>query len=496
VKTYDHDYDFPSASGIVPMDNQRLRFNFLLNHGNAFDLSDMGTGKTHTSLWAADYLCRQIGGSVLILAGKTTLQTVWEKTCVDILDNVRSYMVLPSSGERRASVIKNNINGFYITNYESLLHAGFREAILDSDIHTIIVDECTAFKHANTSRSKLFRQVSIGRTVWGLTATPMPNSPLNAYGIARAIRSDYKESFNRFRDRTHMRKDMWVWIPKDSAEEAARGILQPSIRIKREDCYGLPPCTTERRNISLSKDAASLFRRLRNEAFAELGGGGVISVAHEAALRNKLLQVCGGAIYVEENISETTSSNKRSVEHLDLGERAKELVEIMSQTDEKIVVFVPYRSQLLMLERMIKNEGHSVVIIHGDTKGSERGRIIEAFQRLKHPRIMLADPRTMAHGVELTAANIIVWWLPVDSNELYQQAIGRLTRRGQTRHVKVIQLCATPLEAVIYDRLEKRQGLQGSLLEALIDKRTHENEQKTKRTAKPRSAESASWRAA
>ena len=215
---YAKDYDFPSKS-FQPMDNQKVRFNFLLNHSQALDLSDMGTGKTAVALWAADYMQRGIGGSVLILAGKTTLQTVWEKSCADILDT--PYMVLPSVGSKRAAAISRFSGYTFISNYECLLSSDFRSAIAESDVHTIIVDECTAFKHANTSRSKLFRQVAIGRNVWGLTATPRPNSPLDCYGIARAIRQDYKESFNRFRDRTHLRKDMWLWVPKDSAEERA-----------------------------------------------------------------------------------------------------------------------------------------------------------------------------------------------------------------------------------------------------------------------------------
>ena len=459
---YAKGYDFPSKS-FRPMDNQKVRFNFLLNHSQAFDLSDMGTGKTATVLWAADYMQREIGGSVLILAGKTTLQTVWEKSCADILSNRVRFGILPHVGSQRAKYVGARANAFHISNYECLLSSDFRAAIAESDVHTIIVDECTAFKHANTSRSKFFRQVAIGRNVWGLTATPRPNSPLDCYGIARAIRQDYKESFNRFRDRTHLRKDMWLWVPKDSAEESAKAILQPSIRVTRDECYELPPCTTERRTINLSKGAANLYKTLRRDAFAQLGSGRSISVAHEAALRNKLLQVCGGAVYSEGG----------SVEYLDTGERATELLELLEQTDEKLVVFVPYRSQLLMVEKLLKEKGHATCTIHGDTKGVERGRIIEAFQSCRMPRVLVCDPRTMAHGVELTASSIIVWWLPIDSNELYQQAIGRLNRRGQTRHVKNVQLCATPLEAKIYDRLEARQSLQGALLEALETKEGH-----------------------
>jgi SNF2 family DNA or RNA helicase len=472
---YARKYDFPHVQGIKPMENQVKRFNFLLNNTNAFDLSDMGTGKTYTALWAADFLQREMGGSVLILAGKTTLDTIWRKSCADILGDNDRYKLLTGSGESRALYIKSHNTLFYISNYECLLMDSVRQALIASDVHTIIIDEVTAFKHANTSRSKYLRQVAFGRNVWGLTATPRPNSPLDCFGLAKAVQPSYKESFTRFRDRTHLKKGPFLWVPKDNAEESALAILQPSIRVRRDECYELPPCTTERRSVALSPEAKVLYKTLKREAYAKLAGERSISIANEGSLRNKLLQVCGGSVYAAD----------KSIEHLSAGPRLDEVLGLLEQTNEKIVIFVPYRSQLLRLTQEIRDHGETVVPIHGDTKTKERADIIEAFQKLKTPRVIVADPRTMAHGVELTAASIIVFWLPVDSNELYQQAIGRLTRRGQANHVKVIQLCGTPLEGLIYDRVEARQGLQGALLEALeINEDTDEQEKPKKSRAR------------
>jgi len=60
------EYAFPGP--FRPMPNQIERFHFLLSHQYAFDLSETRTGKTATAIWAADYLMRQAGGSVLVLA--------------------------------------------------------------------------------------------------------------------------------------------------------------------------------------------------------------------------------------------------------------------------------------------------------------------------------------------------------------------------------------------------------------------------------------------
>lgn len=452
---YSQHYDFPGP--FEPMDNQVQRFNFLLNNRYALDLSEMGTGKTITALWAADYLMREFGGSTLVLAPLTILESVWKKTANDIMDDNKFCIhVLTKSGSVRASKIESSRQSIFITNYESILSRKFRDALAASDIRTIIIDECTAFKHADTRRSRYIRVLAADKIVWGLTATPMPNSPLNAFGVARAIRQDYTEGFTRFRNRTHVKRGPWEWIPKPDSIEAAYEILQPSIRVPRDACYAIPAQTTETRVVALSDDCKRLYGELRRKAYAEVASGAHISVAHEAALRNKLLQIAGGAVY--------TSGG---VEELHPGSRAKEVIEILEQTDEKMAIYVPFRSQLNLVCEICKKAGYSVAAIHGDTPLKDRTKIIDLYQRTKHPRVIVADPRVMSHGVELTAGSIIVWWLPIDSAEYYEQAIGRFTRRGQEKKVTNIQLCGTKLEKLAYDRLERRQGLQGLLLDTI-----------------------------
>jgi len=453
--------DYPFPGPWAPMDNQVERFKFLLANQYAFDLSQTRTGKTATSIWAAHYLMFQAGGSVLVLAPKSTLITVWEKHCAAILSS-DLVCLLTGSNKIRSERIAETTGCFFISNYECLLSRAVREAIIKSDIHTIIVDECSKFKHYKYSSSDSqslhagLREIAIDRNVWGLTATPMPNSPMNAYGIARAIRQDYREAMTRFRNRTHIHKDMFTWVPVADADEKAYQILQPSIRVKRDDCYKIMDATTERRLVELGDEAKRAYKVLKKQAYVELRGEARVSAPHEAALRNKLLQVAGGTVY-------TTNG----AYNFDPGERAGELLNILEQVDDKVVVLVPYRAQLELVKEFVTKAGYSCGVIHGDVSTKDRGRLIDLFERTAHPRVLAADPRTLSHGVELAAAGTVIFWLPVDSNETYRQACDRPIHRGQTKGVQIIQLCATSLEAKIYDRLDNREKLQGALLESL-----------------------------
>src|ERR1700685_3346318 len=176
---YDHLYEFPGP--FSPRADQRLRFNFLLNHANAFDFSDMGSGKSITSLWAADYLIQNCGGSVLILAPLSTLYTVWGKTCALIYGNSKQYMVLINSLSCRSQRVRANSANVYVSNYECTNSRDFRCAVLESSIHTLVIDECDSFANPTTDKSKHLREIGHGRNVWGLSATPMAESPMGAH---------------------------------------------------------------------------------------------------------------------------------------------------------------------------------------------------------------------------------------------------------------------------------------------------------------------------
>src|SRR5260370_32892750 len=48
------DYDWPHAPGITPLAHQKMMANFMVLHPYSFNLSDMGTMKTLSTLWACD----------------------------------------------------------------------------------------------------------------------------------------------------------------------------------------------------------------------------------------------------------------------------------------------------------------------------------------------------------------------------------------------------------------------------------------------------------
>ena len=172
---------------------------------------------------------------------------------------------------------------------------------------------------------------------------------------------------------------------------------------------------TQRRKVELSDEQAKLWKDLKKANYALLKGSHV-TIVHEAAMRNKLLQVAGVPFTPTTARSASTPASV-----------CRSCLRCSTRPMRRLWCSCPTGiKNLAQVEKAIKASGNSVVTITGDTNINKRSGMIANFQKFLHPRVIVADPRTMAHGVELDRASIVMWWLPVDSNELYQQAIGEI----------------------------------------------------------------------
>ena len=120
-----------------------------------------------------------------------------------------------------------------------------------------------------------------------------------------------------------------------------------------------------------------------------------------------------------------------------------------------------------MVTEELRKRGITADVIAGSVGKTQRDDIFNRFQNTPDPRVLVANPQAMSHGLTLTAATTIVWFGPVYSNEVYQQACARVRRPGQKRTTVIVHFISSKLEQTIYERLEKKQSLQGALLDLI-----------------------------
>jgi SNF2 family DNA or RNA helicase len=183
--------------------------------------------------------------------------------------------------------------------------------------------------------------------------------------------------------------------------------------------------------------------------------GESITAVNEGVLQGKLLQVACGYLYTD----------KKTVYELPSKGRLQALEEVIHETDRKILVFVPFTHALTGIANYLRSKHHTVEVVYGATSRGARDRIFTSFQTKPDPRIIVAHPGCMSHGLTLTAANTIVWYAPITSNDTYDQANARIVRPGQTARTLIVHLGGTPVERITYARLKRRGKMQGVLLE-------------------------------
>lgn len=457
-------YDWPGK--FKPFDAQRITSSFLVTTPHASVLSDTGTGKTCAALWAADYLLQlyALRGQrmrALILAPLSTLDVVWADAIFQTFFSKRRYAILYGTPEKRERRLKEDVD-FYICNYDGLGIGTLAVALQDrKDIQIVIVDEASAYKHHNTKRHKTARRLLGWREyLWLMTATPTPNGPENAYGIAKLMNDARGESFRSYQDRVTFSLGPWKRVPRAGSHEAALQLMEPAIRFAISECLDLPPCTVQRREVPLSPDQAKAYKRLQLDCQLAMQDGSIVNAANQAVLRMKLIQIVCGVVY----------DGDRKTHQFDVEPRLSVLREVIEQTAEKVIVFAPLTTVVEMLYAKFKDE-FACAVVNGATTAKQRKEIFDGFQHGENPRVIFADPGTMAHGLTLTAATVVVWYGPTDKTELYLQANKRIHRPGQVNNTTIVQLTSTAVEHEIYRRLEANEAMMGAILKLVEDKR-------------------------
>ena len=448
-----YQYDWPGQ--FTPYDHQKSTADFLTLHKRCLVLNSIGTGKTVSALWAADFLMNAgVIKKVLILSPLSTLERVWGDAVFKEFYH-RKSVTLYGDAKRRIKMLNTEAD-FYIIN-----HDGFpiiaKEALDKFDL--VIIDEAAVYRNPSTRRFKQFYrwlQVQPDLNLWLMTGTPTPNEPTDAWALAKLVNSPHmSKSYTGFREQVMTKIGQWKFVPRPDSVDIVKHVLQPSIRFTREDCLDLPDTVIQTRKVEMTAEQTKHYKQMVKQLVTEVAGG-TITAVNEAVKAQKLIQIALGVAYGEHG---------ERLE-LDCAPRINAVKEVIEEAGEKVILFVPLTGTLRMLERELSKHW-TVAVVNGEVSSSKRNDIFHNFQNARDPRILIAHPATMAHGLTLTAASTVVWYGPITSNEQYVQANGRVERIGKRHVSNVVHIEATEVEHRIYERLQNKQKLQGVLLDLI-----------------------------
>jgi len=436
-----------------PFAHQKTTSAFLTMNRKAFCFNEQGTGKTASAIWAADFLLQQgKARRVLVICPLSIMDSAWRGDLETFAPH-RSVDVAYGPAKKRKAIIEQGAD-FVIINYDGVHIVS--ESIASGGFDIIIVDEATHYKNVSTKRWKtLCRLVTDKTWLWLMTGTPAAQSPLDAYGLAKLVNPNIvPRFFGSFRDMVMVRFTQFRWIAKETATDTVHRILQPAIRFTKEECLDLPDMVYVKRRVELTRQQLKYYQMLKKRMVMTISGSEV-SAVNAAVVMNKLLQISTGGLYTDEG----------DALEFDISHRYKVLREVIDESSQKVLVFVPFKHAIDILTDKLRNDGITTEFIRGDVSVARRTDIFKRFQEQDNPRVLVIQPQSAAHGVTLTAANTVVWWGPTSSLETYAQANARVHRSGQKHKCTVVQLQGSPVERRIYSLLDKRIDVHTKMID-------------------------------
>ena len=441
-----------------PMSHQKETAIFLATNKRAFCFNEQGTGKTASAIWASDCLIEQgVIHKVLIICPLSIMQSAWQS---DLFKCALHRKVGIAYGDRaKRKAIINSDAEYVIINFDGVEIVS--EDIQKAGFDLIIIDEANAYKTVTTNRWKTLNKIIKPETwLWMMTGTPAAQSPVDAYGLAKlCVPSNVPRFFGAFRDQVMMNITKFKWIPKPNASQIVFDALQPAIRFTKKDCLDLPEVIYTARVAELTPQQEKYYRLLKKQMLM-VAAGEEISTANAAVNLNKLLQISGGAVYTDSG----------SVVEFDVSNRLKVVKEVIEEASNKVLVFIPFTHTIELLKVYLEGVDITCEVINGSVPVNKRTEIFKTFQETPDPKVLLIQPQSAAHGVTLTAANVIIWYAPVTSIETYLQANARIDRQGQKNPMTIVHIEGSPVEMRLYSMLQNKIETH----EKLIDLYKHE----------------------
>lgn len=444
----------------TPHPYQRYCINRLIQEENLGLFLDMGLGKTVVTMTVINDLRynRFQVNKVLVIAPKKVAEDTWirEQQKWDHLKLLRVIPVLGTQTKRIKAL--NTLGDIYVLSRDSVqwLVDYYKNAW---PFDMVVIDELSSFKNSQSKRFKKLKLVrSHIRRMVGLTGTPAPNGLIDLWAqmylldggqrlgtTLTGYRTRYFEPGSRNRD------TIFTYEPLPGADEEIRMQIQDiCISLQAKDYLQMPERIDNVRYIRLSPEAQKQYDELEKSMILELDET-TIDAASAAALSNKLLQLCNGAIYdSDRNVTEI---------HNDKLNAFQEILE--AYAGRHILVFYNFQHDRDRILHLLAKEKLTV----GELKGPD------TITRWNEGKIdvLLAHPASAAYGLNLQAGgNIIIWFGLNWSLELYQQANARLYRQGQTESVIINHLVvAGGTDEDVMAALQNKQVTQDTLLTAL-----------------------------
>jgi len=455
----------------------------IVRRGSVLVAHDMGTGKTRTTIAAIQHLAESDSQfrRVLIVGPKSALH-VWREQfdiywdasvpfSLTMADRGTMKARTKSAAAKKTIAELNRAVFVLVINYEAVWRGELGEWVRRQKWDMIVCDEVHRIKsHDRKAKASPFIAKLANWRTWrvGLSGTPLPHSPLDAWAIFRFLDVGiFGSSFSRFRDRYAVMGgyrppgatggvEIKGWKNMDEFNRLFHSITD---YVRSEDVLHLPEQIHERRIVDLSPAARRIYDDLERDMIAQIKGG-VVTAANALAKLLRLQQITGGCASVR------TSPRITELRRIDYAKRDA-LIDLIGDLSrrEPLVVFCRFQADLdAVIEAAVETERRCWEL---------SGRIKQLPEWKRDAEngvgpILATQIQAGGLGVDMSAARYCVYYSLGFNLGDYEQSLKRLHRPGQRRNVTYIHLLARDtVDGVVYRTLQARKDVVEAVLSYL-----------------------------
>ena len=422
---------------------------------------EVGVGKTLSALSTYSYLRSREPLHLLVICPLSLIEGAWIKEIEKFFpDMIWSDMHGGTTNARRFGVAVD----VFLVNFEYLISEKKFESLknlLSKGSWMCVIDESSKMKN---NRSKTVERILELRDFFRyriiMSGTPAPNIEWEywpqMYFLDPDILGDNFYKFKniyfslargnqvlpgQFMNKAALRKMFeqgfkYEIVPEMREKMFAR--MKPWCHyVKASDCLDLPDFVDEFRAIEMKPDQKRIYGQMKTQYIAEI----------KRSIENELdparedfpstWAVANVALTKLLRLRQITSGFVRNDHNEDIGianenPKINELLSLVEECGhEQMIIWCEFHWEIDQIVALLND--HGVSQLHGRIKQEDRIDHLNDFLNKKN-RFLIAHPDSAAHGLTLVNCHIQVFFSLSYSLEKYNQARGRIMRKGQERN--------------------------------------------------------------
>jgi SNF2 family DNA or RNA helicase len=327
--------------------------------------------------------------------------------------------------------------------------------------HAMIIDEAQNIKNYGTAQSKAVKSIPANIRI-AMSGTPVENRLTEFWSIMDYTNKGYLGTVKAFKeDYAHP-----IQVFNDEKVAATfRKITAPFMmrRMKSDKTIisDLPDKIEQNQFALLTKQQAALYEKTVLAAMEEIEG---CSGDDKQTLFQRQGLVLQMILSLKQICNHPTQFLKNKQFDASLSGKTEllfELLDSISESGEKVLIFTQFTEMGKLLERFITERfGERPMFYHGGCNIKQREEMVHRFQHNRADKIFLLSLKAAGTDLNLTAASHVIhydlWWNPAVEN----QATDRAYRIGQNKNVMVHRMiCKNTFEERIDEMIQKKKHL-------------------------------------